>query len=58
MEVAVRKTKRRRKRSLYEELAAGVQAMREHREKGLSLRAHRVEPALKSRRRPKGVLGR
>ena len=54
----MRKTKKRRKRSLYAELTAGLQAMREHREKGLGLKTHRVAPAPKSRRGPTGVLGR
>jgi putative transcriptional regulator len=37
-------TKRSGKRSLFGELMAGVDAMREHREGSLTLKTHRVEP--------------
>ena len=38
------KTKKPAKRSLFRELMAGVDAMREHREGRLTLRTHHVEP--------------
>ena len=37
-------TKRAKKRSVFRELMAGVEAVREHREGRLTLRTHRVEP--------------
>ena len=39
-----RKDKKAKKRSLFGELMAGVEAMRVHREGRLTLRTHRVEP--------------
>src|SRR6266511_4808435 len=39
-----RKTKPTKKRHLFHELMSGVQAMRDHREGRLTLRAHAVEP--------------
>jgi putative transcriptional regulator len=43
--VAVAKSRKRsKKRNLFRELMAGVEAMRKHREGRLTLRTHRVEP--------------
>ena len=38
------RTKRAKKRSLFDEPVSGVKAMREHRKGRLTLRTHRVEP--------------
>jgi hypothetical protein len=43
------KKKARAKRSLFRELMAGVDAMREHRQGGSALRTHHVEPIAPSR---------
>jgi putative transcriptional regulator len=40
----MRKKPKTKKRRLFHELIAGVDAMREHRKKRLTLRTHRVEP--------------
>ena len=39
-----KRTKRGKRRRLFDELMSGVKAMREHREGRLTLRTHRVEP--------------
>jgi putative transcriptional regulator len=47
--------KRARRRSLFQELISGVQAMREHHEGRLTLRTHEVEPIALPRLNPKLV---
>ena len=51
--------KRASRRSLFRELLAGVEAMREHRESRLTLRTHHVEPIAlptpRARRRPRNA---
>ena len=37
-------SKRARKRTVFRELISGVEAMRGHRERRLTLRAHQIEP--------------
>ena len=49
------KVKRPRRRSLFRELMSGVGAMREHRERRLTLRTHRVDPIMLPPLRPKLV---
>jgi hypothetical protein len=43
MTKAARRAKRGNRRCLFDEVMAGVEAMREHREGRLTLRTHRVE---------------